>query len=259
MTDMLAGPSVEFTSDETLAYAGARRRFGAGERLLFDAPYRYAHLPLVAPRHAAVIAAPDGLDYRAGRYETERYAVVIPVPQVRLADSPVFHAIDGTLRRASFAAKIAFDLCATRWPVQHITIASGLAPDDLARIESAIRDRLQGPASAACRLKGPFIGAKNFGRMYFPAYPVVRTGDDAYALLQNAVGVRRTGFYAMGYYNFVDELDGAETAELAGIVDAFADRIVLEAEPDEVWIMATHDDLALSARVVTRIATRQGD
>lgn len=253
MTDLRATDRATFATDDALAYARSRRRFSRGDRLVFDESYRYAHLPLLDPGHPAAINAPDGLDYEAGRYRTERYSLVVPVPHARLADSPVFRTIDDALRRASFASKISFDLCEARRSRQHITIAGGLMADDLARIEAVVRERLHSPASVAYQLKGPFIGSKNYGRMYFPAYPAVHGGGEAYAMLQEAIGVKPNGFYAMGYYNFADELSGDETEELQGMIDEFASRIVLEAEPDELWIMATRDDLALSGRVLTRI------
>jgi hypothetical protein len=255
LTDIRANDGAGFATDESLAYARSRRRFVTGERLLFDEPYRYAHLPLLDPGHAAVINAPNRLDYEAGRYKAERYSLVVPVPHSLLGDRPIFRAIDDTLRRSSFAGKICFDLCETRRAIQHITVAGGFEAGDLARIEATIRERLQEKVSVAYQLKGPFIGAKNYGRMYFPAYPAVHAGGEAYATLQDAIGMRPSGFYAMGYYNFADELTCEETEELQGVIDEFASQIVLEADPDEFWIMATNDDLVLSGRVLTRIAT----
>ena len=255
MIDIRGGGRAGFATDESLAYARSRRRFCAGEGLAFDESYRYAHLPLIAPGHPAVIDRPDGLDYESGRYAAARYSLVVPVPHARLVGSAVFRDVDAALRRSAVGGKIAFELCETRRPHQHITLAGGLAAGDLARVEAIVRARVASLSSLAYRLKGPFIGEKNFGRMYFPAYPAVAAAGDAYGALQDAIGARRSGFYAMGYYNLVDELNAEETGELQRIIDAFADEIVLEAEPEELWIMATHDDLALSARVVARIDT----
>ena len=68
------------------------------------------------------------------------------------------------------------------------------------------------------RLGGPFVGNKNIGRIYFPVYPQAIDGDDSFGLIQDAVGGTRTRFYVVGYYNLIDELDAAETADLAHIL-----------------------------------------
>lgn len=258
MTHSQANIHVKFAKDDILAYAMSRRQFSAGDRLLFDEPYCYAHLPLLDPQHPAAINTPNGLDYKAGRYEAERYSLVIPVPHSLLVKSLVFRTIDNSLKRSSFRDKISFELCETRQPNQHITVAGGFKAVDLPLIEAKVREYLQETISVAYQLKGPFIGSKNLGRMYFPAYPTVHSGGEAYAMLQNAIGMRQSGFYAMGYYNFADELSVEETKELQGIMDEFAGQIVLEADPDEFWIMATNDDLVLTGRVLTRIETGSG-
>lgn len=249
---------VDYAKDDTLSYKISRRRFSDGDRLLFDEPYRYAQLPLIAADHPAAIINPVGLDYKAGRYEVARYSLVIPVPHSQLSSGSVFRSLDGNLRSSSFKSKISFELCEARQSNQHITLASGFKIEDLPLIEATVREYLQDKISVGYQLKGPFVGSKNFGRMYFPAYPAVQDGVDVYAQLQNAIGVNLSGFYAMGYYNLNDELSSNETAELQDIIDAFGNEIVFEAHPDEFWITATNDDLVLSGRILAIIETEKG-
>lgn len=243
-----------FATDDMLAYQRSRRRFSAGEPLLFDEPYRYAHLPLLAPDHPLAIHAPEGLDYRAGRYDATRYSLVVPVPQSGLEASQTFQAVDSALRQASFGAKFRFDVCEKRAPLQHITIAGGFQAADIPLIEEKLKVWLRGAGAFHYRLKGPFVGAKNFGRMYLPAYPSMLADQQAFGLLQGAMGGRPTGFYGLGYYLLDEELSVEETAELQTITDRFTDQTMLEMPVKEVWVLATNDDLALSGRVMSRIA-----
>jgi hypothetical protein len=106
------------------------------------------------------------------------------------------------------------------------------------------------------KLLGPFLGSKNTGRIYFPAYPEQRNGDDTFGLLQDALGVRRTRFYVVGYYNLVDELDVAETSALQHIVDAWSSVDMLQVQAPECTVQATNDDLVLSGRPVMTINAR---
>jgi hypothetical protein len=243
-----------FATDDMLAYRRSRRRFAAGEQLLFDEPYRYAHLPLLAPDHSLSIDAPDGLDYRAGRYDATRYSLVVPVSQSGLAASQTFQSVDHALRAASFAPKIRFDICEKRARLQHITISGGFQAADIPVIEEKLKVWLRGAGALHYRLNGPFVGAKNFGRMYFPAYPSVLEDQQAFGLLQGALGNRPTGFYGLGYYSLDEELSADETAELQTITDRFADQMILDMPVKELWLLATNDDLALSGRVMSRIA-----
>lgn len=245
----------QFATDDMLAYATSRHQFRPGDRLLFDESYRYAHLPLLAPEHPAAINAPANLDYKSGRYDIERYALVLPVPHSKLVKSHIFQAIENSLRRSSFSHKIAFELCERRRALQHITIAGGFQHNDIPRMEAIVAAYISKTTSLAYQLKGPFIGSKNLGRIYFPCYPSLQHGEDTYAALQNAVGVKQNGFYAMGYYNLIDELNCEETTELQNILDEFANQIIFQDEPDALWITATHDDLVLSGRVLKRLPT----
>ena len=253
---MSQGSAVCYCDDAALGYAAARRRFGRGEALRFDESYRLAHLPLVAPSHPAVLRFAAGADYRDGRYAAARYSLVVPVSARDLAASSAFQAMDAALQKSRFAHKIAFDLCEARAAKLHVTIGSGLAPSDLERHARAVATVLAGLGALRCKLLGPFLGSKNTGRIYFPAYPERRNGDDTFALVQDALGVRRTRLYLLGYYNLVDELDAAETSALQDIVDAWGGVEMLHVCSGECIIQATNDDLVLSGRAVVRIDAR---
>jgi hypothetical protein len=240
--------------DASLGYAAARRRFAPGEVLRFDESYRMAHLPLVAPAHPAVMRS--AADYRAGRYETARYSLVVPVSFRDLAASPSFQAVDAALRNSSLAGKIAFDLCERRAAKLHVTLGSGLARSGLDRHARAVARRLTSLGALRFRLRGPFLGSRNTGRIYFPAYPECRDGEDTFGLIQDALGVARTRLYVLGYYNLADELDVEETSALQRIVDVWGEAEVLQVEAGHCFIQATNDDLVLSGRALIEIDAR---
>jgi hypothetical protein len=244
---------VTYCDDAALGYAAARRRFAPGEALRFDESYRMAHLPLIAPAHPAVIRS--AADYRDGRYETARYSLVVPVGFRDLAASPDFQAVDAALRNSSFARKIAFDLCERRAAKLHVTLG-GLARSELEPRAQAVARQLARRGAPRFKLRGPFLGSKNTGRSYFPAYPQDVGGDDAFGLIQDALGVARTRFYVLGYYNLVDELDPGETSALQHIVDAWSKAEILHVQSDDCVIQATNDDLVLSGRALVRIDAR---
>ena len=53
------------------------------------------------------------------------------------------------------------------------------------------------------------------------------------------------------------ELDPLETRELAELIDQWRDRIVVTTTIPSLELYATNDDLALSARVHTKISARE--
>jgi hypothetical protein len=108
------------------------------------------------------------------------------------------------------------------------------------------------------RLGGPFIGDRNTGRLYFPAYPQMVAGQDSFALMQEAVGARLTRFYAVGYYHFKDELNRRETTDLARLLERWRDAHVAEFRLSAVIVHATNDNLALSGRPCISIDARSG-
>ena len=243
---------VTYCDEASLAYAAARRRFAPGEALRFDESYRLAHLPLVAPSHPAVLRSAAGTDYQDGRYASERYSLVVPVSFHDLAASASFQVVDAALRKSSFADKIAFDLCERRAAKLHVTLGSGLARPDLDQHARAVARQVARLGALRFKLLGPFLGSKNTGRIYFPAYPEKVGGQDVFGLIQDALGVARTRFYVLGYYNLVEELDPKETSALQRIVDENQVEM-LRVQSEACFIQATNDDLVLSGRAVIAI------
>ena len=244
---------IAYCTDDDLNYVRSRNPFTPGKALTFDESYRLAHLPLVAPQHPLAIHEIAGQDYRSGRYEKPRHALVVMIPPDALGASPVFRAFESALRAAPFAPKVDWGLCTRRATNLHATVVNGLTADAAEACAAAVSHaiRILGPLSL--RLGGPFAGNKNLGRLYFPVYPQRVNGNDAFGLIQDTAGARRTRFYSVGYYNLVDELDVAETAALARLIDEWGPRTVAEVPVTSFVVHATNDDLALSGRPVITI------
>jgi hypothetical protein len=249
-------PAITYCDDAVMAYRASRKNFQPGERIVFDESYRLAHLPLVNPDHPAVISQVEGRDYLNGRYEKARHALVIPVAAEALQQSEGFQALDHAMRSARFAPKIAWDLCERRRSKLHATLASGFAEADLDRVAASAQQALDRTGPISVCLKGPFIGDRNFGRIYFPVYPQQIDGEDAFALVQESIGIAATRLYVVGYYHMRSELDVTETAELAQLLDQWRDRVIVTTTISALEIYATNDDLALSARVHARISAK---
>jgi hypothetical protein len=245
-----------YCDDEMMAYRSARKIFQPGESIVFDEAYRLAHLPLVNAGHPAVISEVDGRDYRNGIYEKTRYALVMPISADAFLESNEAQALELAMKSASFAPKIAWEIGERRRLRLHATLA-GVLETDLDRcvvVVQALLDQI-GPISVC--LKGPFLGTRNFGRIYFPVYPQNIRGGDPFARVQKIIGVAPTKLYLVGYYHMREELDPLETRELAELIDQWRDRIVVTTTIPLLELYATNDDLALSARVHAKIWTKE--
>ena len=239
-----------------MAYRSARKIFQPGEGIVFDEGYRLAHLPLVNAGHPAVISEVEGRDYRNGTYEKTRYALVMPISADAFLESDEAQALERAMKSASFAPKIAWEMGERRRLRLHATLA-GVPETDLDRcvvVVQALLDQI-GPISVC--LKGPFLGTRNFGRIYFPVYPQNIRGGDPFARVQKIIGVAPTKLYLVGYYHMREELDPLETRELAELIDQWRDRIVVTTTVPLLELYATNDDLALSARVHAKIWTKE--
>jgi hypothetical protein len=237
-------PVISYCDDAMMAYRASRKNFQPGECVVFDESYRLAHLPLVNPDHPAVISHVEGRDY------------LIPIAAAAFQQSEAFQALDHAMRSARFAPKIAWDLCERRRSRLHATLASGFAEADLDRITVSAQQALDRTGPISVCLKGPFIGDRNFGRIYFPVYPQQIDGRDAFASVQQGIGMSPTRLYVVGYYHMRNELDVAETAELAQLLDRWRDRVIGTTTISALEIYATNDDLALSARIHARVSAK---
>jgi hypothetical protein len=157
------------------------------------------------------------------------------------------------MKSASFAPKIAWELCERRRSRLHATLAGGIQEAELDRIVSRVQALLGriGPISVC--LKGPFLGTRNTGRIYFPVYPQKIGAEDGLALVQECIGMSPTKLYLVGYYHLREELDRKETRELAELIDRWRERVLVVTTIPSLEIYAVNDDLALSARVRAKI------
>jgi hypothetical protein len=242
-----------YCDDEMMAYRSARKIYRPGDCIVFDEGYRLAHLPLVNAGHPAVISEADGRDYRNGIYEKTRHALVVPISAEAFLASDEAQALELAMKSASFAPKIAWEMGERRRLRLHATLAS-VPETDLDRCVAVVQAMLDqiGPISVC--LKGPFLGTRNTGRIYFPVYPQKIGNEDPFVLVQERIGLSPTKLYLVGYYHLRDELDPKETTELVELIDRWRDRIVVETAIPFLEIYAVNDDLALSARVHARIS-----
>ena len=242
-----------YCDDEMMAYRSSRKIYQPGERIVFDEGYRLAHLPLVNAGHPAVISEADGRDYRNGIYEKTRYALVMPISADAFLGSDEAQVLERAMKSASFAPKIAWEMGERRRLRLHATLA-GVPETDLDRCVAVVQALLDQIGPISVRLKGPFQGTRNTGRIYFPVYPQNIRGEDPFALLQKSIGVAPTKIYLVGYYHMREELDPMETSELVELLDQWRDRIVVTTTIPFLELYATNDDLALSARVHAKMS-----
>lgn len=231
-----------YCTDAELGYRTARTRFVLGEGLALDARYRLAHLPLVAPDHPRVIAEAPGTPYRRGLHPPARSAV-LPVPAEPLEASPPYRALQAALRAAPFAGKIAWDLLPRRRDRLHATLC-GLGDDP-----APDPGRLAGLGPLAVELRGLFSGTVNVGRLYLKVHPARWDGGNAVHAIQAALGRPASDLYLVGLWNLVDDLDAAEAAALADLVEAWWDRPILRLAVDALWLLSARDDLVLDSRI----------
>jgi hypothetical protein len=240
--------ATRFAGDDRLGYRRSATPFAPGAALAMDASYRLAHLPLVAPDHPKVIARrADRPAYDMGRHPRVE-SLVLPVPGAALFASPAWRAMQDELRASPLAAKLAWDVLDRRRDVLHATVCrtAALARDELDAALHAI-----GPF--AVELRGLFSGSVNHGRLYLKVHPELRDGVDMLQQVQRSCGCDVGDLWVAGVHNLVDDLDAAETAALAALIDRWWDRVVLRFELRELWMLGAVDDLVLEAPTIERL------
>jgi hypothetical protein len=252
----MTGPASarRYCPPESLAYAASAWKYQSGAPLVFDDTYRAAHLPLVAPEHPAVLPSLSPLDYESGRYRRARYSLILPIESAALGDSPAFRELSRDLLCRTFAQKVAWELIERRATKLHVTLAAGLEEPELERVAATVATVLRAHGPLNYRLAGPFVGSKNYGRIYFPAYPELGAHGNVFSLLQSSLGRPETRLYLLGYYNLLDELTPFEAAELNDVLTRWSDVTIAELTASSLVILGTHDDLALDSEVVARIS-----
>lgn len=244
--------TTRYVEDNLLQYDKFSWRLGNEKILRFDDSYRMAHLPLISPKHSLCINQVNNFDYAYGSYGKPRYSLIVPIDFETLKSSSAFTSCDTRLRDCSFAKKIDWNLVTKRKNKVHITIASGLLSDEANKILTTAARFVLSTGAIYFQVKGPYVGSKNTGRIYFPVYPENKNGKDVFASIQKAIGFPLTRFYAIGYYNLCDELDEVETTELRYFLNDWCDEILIQSCVKSFDILETHDDLVLNSKVIAR-------
>ncbi|SKA34120.1 hypothetical protein SAMN02745126_05480 [Enhydrobacter aerosaccus] len=249
----LPASDLPFCGDGELGYDARRTTFVDGAGLSLDEAYRLAHLPLVAPRHPGVIARKAGTPYEFGRHEPV-VSLVLPVPADLLHGADAYRALEADLKAAPFAHKIAWDIVERRRDKLHATLCGSLASGQ--KLPATGVDRRAALArlgGISVELRGLFSGTINRGRLYLRVYPERRDGIDVLRQVQRLMGCRETGFYVVGLFNLVDDLDPREAAALAHLIDVWWNRPILRYRSDGLWLLSARDDLVLDADILELI------
>ncbi len=243
---LAADDGVSLCGDDALSYLASRTQFEPGQRFEFDEAYRLAHLPLVAPDHPLVISGRAARHYEMGRHGAV-FSLVLPVPDALLRESPAYATLEAELRASPLASKVAWEIVERRRHKLHATLCGSLP---VTALDSSQRDTLRGIGPVTVELRGLFSGNVNHGRLYIRAYPEKREGLNVFHRIQQAMGRRLTGLYVVGIYNLVDGLDAAESMILADIIERWWNRPVVRFQAETLWLLRSHDDLALDSEVV---------
>ena len=188
-----------------------------------------------------------------GHYVTPKTSIVLPIDYDVLVSDAKFLQMNDELQRASFNSKIAWPLCDQRKDKLHATLVSGLKSADAACHQTALIAATANLLPLSFEMKGLFLGKINTGRMYLPVYPQMVSAENFLSKIQIACGSRCSYFYAVDYYNFVEELDADATMELSALLSKWQNTVVSTQPAKALWIMQTNDDLVLSARVISTI------
>lgn len=248
---MSEAAGIDLIGDESLAYLRSRTAFATGAGMTLDDGYRLAHLPLINPGHPKAIARKDGTHYENGRHPPI-YSLVVPT--LGLTDAPAYRELEQELREAPFASKIAWDIVARRQAKLHATVCGSLSIGAPPLIDPAAREALSRIRPVAMELRGLFSGNVNRGRLYLRLYPERRDGQNALHLLQRALGRPTSDLYVVGIWNLKDDLDVAEAAALAALVERWWDRPIRRFSADALWLMGAGDDLVLDSEIVETLS-----
>ena len=244
----LASVTPAFCEDGELGYR--RSLTDLTTQLTLDESYRLAHLPLVAPDHPGIIVRREGKFYEMGRHPVV-YSLVLPVEDQTLRASPAFLALEGELRAAPFAHKIAWDILPKRQHRLHATVCGSLSLAEPPAIARETREALRRIEPFTVELRGLFSGNVNRGRLYLPVYPEKRAGRNTLQEVQAAFGRAPGDLWLVGLYNLADDLDAGETGALAEIIARWWGKSLLSLTVSELQVMGASDDLVLEAHVET--------
>ena len=182
------------------------------------------------------------------------FSLVLPVPAAALARSEAYGELDRELRSAPFARKLAWPLLDRRAGKLHATICGSLPTGEPSIIGPEMCDRLSRIGPLEVEVRGLFSGNVNLGRLYLRVYPEYRAGENVIRSIQRIMGRRETDLYLIGLHNLIDDLDDVEAAALSQILDAWWDRPLFRLSVDELWLLASRDDLVLDSEVVETVS-----
>ncbi len=242
---------IELIGDEDLAYLRSRTAFVPGAGMALDDGYRLAHLPLIDPGHPKAIARKDGTHYDNGRHPAI-YSLVVPT--LGLTDAPAYRELEQELREAPFASKIVWDIVTRRQAKLHATVCGSLSIGAPPVIDPAAREALSRIGPVTLELRGLFSGNVNRGRLYLRLYPERRERQNVLHLLQRALGRPTSDLYVVGVWNLKDDLDVAEAAALASLIERWWDRPIRRFTANKLWLMGASDDLVLDSQIVETLS-----
>lgn len=242
---------IDLIGDEDLAYLRSRTAFVPGAGMALDDGYRLAHLPLIDPAHPKAIARKDGAHYDNGRHPPI-YSLVVPT--LGLGEAPAYKKLEEELGEAPFASKIAWDIVGRRQAKLHATVCGSLSVGTPPVIDPAAREALARIGPVTMELRGLFSGNVNRGRLYLRLYPERRDGRNALHLLQQALGRPTSDLYVVGIWNLNDDLDVAEAAALARLVERWWDWPIVRFTADRLWLMGANDDLVLDSKIAETLS-----
>ncbi|WP_329618745.1 hypothetical protein [Methylobacterium ajmalii] len=206
-----------------------------------------------------MIPSREGRHYDHGRHPRV-VSLVLPVPQASLAAAPAFAALERELRASPLAGKIAWDVAARRADRLHATLCGSLAvgSDAEPSLTDGQRAALAALGPVAVELRGLFSGNVNLGRLYLRVYPERRDGADMLATVQRIVGRPPSGLYVVGLHALTDDLDPAEAACLADLIERWWHRPILRLTVEALWLLWATDDQVLDGGVLAIVPLAGG-
>ncbi len=246
---------MSFCPDAALGYRREATPRVPGRGLAFDALYRVAQLPLVAPGHPLALRESPGRPYRDGRRPAVT-SLVMEIDDAALDGSAGFAGLGRAMAGAPFAGKIAWPMLERRRGRLHATIVGSLSPDELASLRDPDLPGELGPIAA--ELRGLFSGRINLGRLYMKLYPEERAGENLVARLQRRLGRAATDLTPVGLYNLSEALDADEAEALHAIIETWGDWPLLRFTATRLALVRTKDDLALDAKRVGEVRLGAG-
>lgn len=250
MTQMNQGTI--FCSDHQLSYKDCQTEISDGQGLLFDEPYRLAHLPLVAPDHPRVIQTKPGTSYNCGLHDPV-YSVALPIHENQMDKSEEFKRLCDELRTSGFSHKLSWNTFSQRKNKLHATICGQKSIKDAPHVKQYVLEKLRHIGPVSIKVRGLFSGNINIGRLYLKVYPEQRDGKNMCHTIQQIFDAPLTDLYIVGLFNFIDELNIEEAQEFKKLLHLWQDVEFLQIEVEELWMLESRDDLVLDGGIAIKI------